>query len=391
MNKARWLLSGLSCLVIALLLGCSQPANPSPTPTGTASPSPKTTLTPSPSASPKPSPTAAPVSFAGKIITVINPFAAGGGSDIVARVYTRHMAKLLPGNPSMIVRNMPGGGQTVGANYAYSSRPDGLTLLTSGGGVLLAYLTGSNAVRYDLKKMEAIVGVPDGNFFYAKPGLVNKAEELPEAKGIVAGSGGGSAAWLAVIVKESLPIATEKLVLAYSGSGEVRRAFLSGEINLAAEGNGGYAANIASWVAKGEAMPLFQSGILNEKGEIVRDPGLSADIPTAAEIYQKLYGKPVSGIGWDAYKAVLAAARGYQNVLWTPPGTPDGIMRAYWDAAQKMVKDSSFLKESGLAASPWKVGEAYSKEVKANVTIDPKTLDWVKSTLTRYGIVLEGE
>ncbi len=60
-------------------------------------------------------------------------------------------------------------------------------------------------------------------------------------------------------------------------------------------------------MAKGELVPLFQCGVPNEKGDIVRDSGLSVDIPTVNELYEKIYGKLRSGITFEAYKVLVVA------------------------------------------------------------------------------------
>jgi tripartite-type tricarboxylate transporter receptor subunit TctC len=59
----------------------------------------------------------------GKTVTVIAPVAPGGGYDAYARLVARHMGKHLPGNPSMIVQNMPGAGGMVAANHLYNVAP----------------------------------------------------------------------------------------------------------------------------------------------------------------------------------------------------------------------------------------------------------------------------
>ena len=50
------------------------------------------------------------VDFSGKSVTLSIAFSVGGGSDRWARVYAPYLSKYLPGNPTVVVRNMPGGG-----------------------------------------------------------------------------------------------------------------------------------------------------------------------------------------------------------------------------------------------------------------------------------------
>jgi len=66
--------------------------------------------------------------FNSKPVTIIVGSSPGGGYDTFGRLVARHVGKYLPGNPSFIVRNVPGGGQLRGLRRAMKSEPDGLTL-----------------------------------------------------------------------------------------------------------------------------------------------------------------------------------------------------------------------------------------------------------------------
>src|SRR5206468_4212689 len=61
------------------------------------------------------------VTFKGMTINIDVGFGPGGGYDLYARVLARHLGKYLPGNPTVIVRSMPGGGSLRVANYIYSA------------------------------------------------------------------------------------------------------------------------------------------------------------------------------------------------------------------------------------------------------------------------------
>src|SRR5258708_36324094 len=67
--------------------------------------------------------------YQGKTLKVIVGSAPGGGYDQWARLMAQHIGKHIPGNPTVIVQNMPGAGGAVAANYIYGiAKPDGLTL-----------------------------------------------------------------------------------------------------------------------------------------------------------------------------------------------------------------------------------------------------------------------
>ncbi len=58
--------------------------------------------------------------YQGKTLRVVVASAAGGGSDIVARLIMRHLSRHIPGNPTIIIENMPGGGEIIGVNYTHN-------------------------------------------------------------------------------------------------------------------------------------------------------------------------------------------------------------------------------------------------------------------------------
>ena len=67
--------------------------------------------------------------YAGKTLTMLVPNSAGSGLDLIIRSFAKHFTGHIPGKPTIIVKNMPGGGSTRLLNYLYSkAKPDGLTI-----------------------------------------------------------------------------------------------------------------------------------------------------------------------------------------------------------------------------------------------------------------------
>lgn len=397
-GRKLWVLSGLILVILALLLACGPSATPTPKPTTTtpaAKPAPttapaKTTTAP---ASPKvtASPAASGVSFAGKTITIVVPSSAGGGSDLAARVYARFLGKYLPGNPAIVVRNIAGGGGTIGSNYVYqSAKPDGLTLLQLSSTQTLGELLGGAGIKYKLSEMPAIVGTAQGVFFGLKSGIISKPEDITKAKGIIFGYAAGTAGTPWIVARELLNFSVDKAVFAYTGSGDSRRAFLAGEINMIQESSNSYGPTILPYIQKGEVMVVCQSGIINDKGELVKDPALPKDILTAGDLYQKIYGKPPSGEVWTAFKQVIAGGRSFQRVLSLPPKTPENILDTYWAATQKLIKDTTFLKEADSSPDdPWGAGKAYDTYFKSQFGMDPKSRELIKQMSDKYGLLFD--
>ena len=91
--------------------------------------------------------------YEGKTIQLVVAFAPGGVTDNSARLVGRYLGKHIPGNPVMIVQNMPGASGIVAANFIYGvAKPDGLTVAALGRGNYLEQMVGMQEVRFDFRK-----------------------------------------------------------------------------------------------------------------------------------------------------------------------------------------------------------------------------------------------
>ena len=87
-------------------------------------------------------------------------FSAGGGFDVYSRTIARHLAKHIPGGPSVIVENMAGAGSLIAANYMYKvAKPDGLTIGNFHGYQILNQVIEQQGIEFDARRFEWI-GVP---------------------------------------------------------------------------------------------------------------------------------------------------------------------------------------------------------------------------------------
>ncbi|MBI2858151.1 MAG: hypothetical protein HYX90_03635 [Chloroflexi bacterium] len=400
--RRLWILCGLLSLTLILALACTSAPPPTPVPSAKATPNPtETKPSPSPTASPAPStsakpasPSAAAVSFAGKTVTVVVGVSPGGASDTAARLYARYLGRFLPGKPAVVVRNMPGGESTIAMNFAHGSKPDGLTLLLAGSTEEMASLLHKPGLKFNsLTEMTAtVVFPPTGDVYVFKSGLFDKPEDIVKAKGITYGHTGGAITIMFIALKEAIGIPTDKVITAYGGGSDARRALLAGEISGSSESNLTFADTFGPYVQKGEFKVLCQTGMVDASGNLVKHPGFAPDILTGKELYEKVQGKAASGLAYEAYKAIVGSVRGMDKVLLLPPGTPDNIKHAYWAATEAMVKDAEFQKGADPIAgvgAKLPAGESFDKAFKKNFGLAPDVATWLKDTLsTKYGMVL---
>lgn len=173
--------------------------------------------------------------YEGKTIRLIVGFSAGGGFDTYSRLIARHMGKHIPGNPTVVVENMPGAASLVAANHVYNvASPDGLTILNFHGNQVINQLIGKPGIKFDARKFEYI-GIPTQDNVacaFHKSSHVTAFEALKNAKtpvklgGVAPGDTTYNTAKL-LIAALKLPI---QLVAGYKGTAEVKLAAEAGEV-----------------------------------------------------------------------------------------------------------------------------------------------------------------
>lgn len=332
------------------------------------------------------------VDFSGKTVEFTIPFSVGGGSDTWARFNAPFLSKHLPGQPTVVVLNVPGGGSITGANqFAERAEPDGLSILGTSGSTQFPYLLGDPRVRYDYADWQVVLATPTGGVVYIDPDLgVQSAADLDklEGKQLVYGSQGATSLDLVPLLAFDLLGLDTKAVFGMKGRGEGRLAFERGETNIDYQTSSAYLANVTPLVEAGKAVPLFSWGVLDENGKIVRDPSFP-DLPSFPEFYQAAKGAPPSGPGWDAWKAFFGAGFAAQKLIVLPKGTDAEIVQAYRDAVRQMKTDPEYqaTKESVLGTYEQVTGKEAEVlyELATNVSDEARAwvLDWLEE---KYGV-----
>lgn len=325
--------------------------------------------------------------FSGKTIEFVIPFATAGGSDVWARFFAPYLAENLPGKPTVVVKNVPGGGSITGTNqFVQRARPDGLSILGTSGSTQLPYLLDDPRVRYELKELIPVLVSPTGGVVYANPELGAKdARDIPKLKGrkMKYGSQGPTSLDLVPVLAFEIMGLDVDPVFGLN-RGPARVAYERGESLIDYQTSSAYLRNVVPLIKAGKAVPLFTWGVLDEKGEFVRDPTFP-DLPHFAEAYEIAYGKKPSGIAYDAFKAFVVAGFAAQKPLFLPKGTPQDVVDTYVQALDKVVKDPAFREKAGNELGKYQqaVGPAARKAVEVALNVDPKARAWVREWLTR--------
>lgn len=326
--------------------------------------------------------------FDGKRIEWIVPFKAGGGSDRWARFYAPLLAEHLPGKPVIVVKNIPGGGSTTGANqFQARAKPDGLTILGTSGSTQLPYLLGDRRVRYEYKDWHIVLATPTGGVFFVSADLgIKSAADLPKLKGkdLKYGSLGPTSLDLVPLLAFELLGLDVKAIMGMKGKSATRLAFERGELNLDYQTTPGYLKKAVRLVENGSAVPILAWGALDAAGNVIRDPTFP-DLPSFPEAYEIVHGKKPAGDAWDAWKAFFTAGFPAQKMVFLPKDTPRDIIDAYRDAAAKTVSAPGFAAKARIVLGdyPQTVGAAANRVKAQAITVPPKAKKWIQDWLTR--------
>ena len=310
--------------------------------------------------------------YKGKTVRIIVGASAGGGYDTYSRTIARHMGKHVPGNPVLIVDNMPGAGFLISANYMYKvAKPDGLTIGHFIGGLFLQQLLGKPGVEFDARKFEYI-GVPaQDNYMLGvhKSTGITSIEQWLNSKTVVklGGVGAGSATddipkVLAVAI--GLPM---QLVSGYKGTADVRLAFDSQEIWVCNSWNRSKRRGARS-LSSGDVVIVLQN--------VAKPHPEQSKLPLAINYAktdegQKLIKALVHSVGPTARPYVL------------PPGTPKDRVQILRKAFMDTMKDPEFLADANKAKldiNPLD-GAELEKNVKEVFNLDPALIPRAKEIL----------
>ena len=288
--------------------------------------------------------------FAGKIIEFVIPYKEGGGSDTWARFNVAYLSKYLPGQPVVIIRNIPGGGSIKGANlFAKRAKPNGLMILGTSGSTQFPFLLDDPRVRYNYADWKVIWAYGNGGVVYVSPKLgIKDASEIVNLKNIrlIYASQGPTSLDLIPLLAFDLLGLEVQAVFGMRGRGAGRLAFERGEVNIDYQTSSAYIRNVKPLVAEGSAIPLFSWGILDENGTLVRDPNFP-DLYHFGEVYELVHGQKPSGIKWDAWFAFASAGFSAMKLVVVPKETPDKIIKQFQEAVERMKKVPEYLANKG--------------------------------------------
>jgi tripartite-type tricarboxylate transporter receptor subunit TctC len=269
-------------------------------------------------------------SFKNETVTVLSASEPNGGFDAYGRVFARFLGAHLPGNPTVVVQNMPGAGGLLGVNYIYNVAPrDGTEIAVIGQVAAMNQALGMSGVHYDVRSLTWVGRLTSNTqvlFTWYKSGIKTIEDALTHQV-VMAGT---SAASTSVIVPHMLNdfIGTKfKIVRGYDGSPAAILAVESGEAEAATQPWNAIKATNPDWLSKKKINVIAQLALK-------RNPEL-AGVPTVVELVHNQEQREILGLfvsGGDVGYAVVA-----------PPQLAPPVAATLRKAFNDVVNDPKFL------------------------------------------------
>ncbi|MGE3712368.1 MAG: hypothetical protein AB7G35_22205 [Hyphomicrobiaceae bacterium] len=326
--------------------------------------------------------------YKGKTMTMIINYPAGGPTDIEGRVVARHLPKHIAGNPTIIVKNIGGGGGMIGTNnLGEVAKPDGLTFGFFTWNIIAA-IQGDPGLRVTYDKFELLAGVQNPLIYYIRtdtpPGIKTPAD-LMKTKGFksLTLDASNTNTLQQAMAMDILGVKT-LIVPGYRGLKAVQTGILQNEGQAANTSLPGWRASIEPTMAKqGIVKALFQIAPPGKDGTYPRSE-VVPELQTFEEYYASVKGgqKP-SGILYKTMRTYTDVLTSMFRTAFLPPKSPEAAVKELRKAFVEMWKDEGFISDytKTVKSRPVLVtGDDGEAMLKALASVDPQ----VKSTIGDY-------
>jgi tripartite-type tricarboxylate transporter receptor subunit TctC len=276
--------------------------------------------------------------YRGHPLSLVAGFNVGGGADTYARLIAHHLGAHLPGNPSVVVKNMQGAGSVLAANHVFNVSPkDGSEIGLFAGNIVVDSVIGGVPVQYDARRFNWI-GAPasETNVCVASPASPFKTIVDTFDREMVTGTAGTSTYDFPIVLNNVIGTRL-KLVKGYAGSAALRLAMERHEIDGFC--GVGLSSMRTAGLADGAANILLQIALK-------KSPQLP-NVPFVMDYAKREEDRQILRLvfGWLDLERPLAA----------PPGTPADRVKALRDGFDAAMRDPALLADAdqvSLAINP---------------------------------------
>jgi len=288
--------------------------------------------------------------YQGKTFNFIINFAAGGPTDIEGRVLAKHLVKHIPGQPTVTIQTMGGGGGVTAINYVGEvAKRDGFTAAYFTGS-LFHHQTKEPTLRVDLSKFGFITGIHAVTVSYIRadvpPGIKKPSDLMKAQRFRAAGLGVASSKDVRFRLSFDLLGLKYDYVTGYNSSSDARLAVQRNEAQYHDETLPGYRAAVDPQMVKtGMVTPLYYTDLVSPEGEVRPSPEVPELLPFT-EFYKQTFGKVPSGIKYEALKAANMSSTNLQRLILLPPGAPTEAVTVLRQAFASLAKDADFIADA---------------------------------------------
>jgi tripartite-type tricarboxylate transporter receptor subunit TctC len=252
------------------------------------------------------------------------------GYGLYGRLVAEFLPRHIPGNPTIVPQNMPGGGSFVAAKYMAEVAPKDGTVFGSLAQTLALDSMTNTKTKIDVTKFKylgRLVTNIDTGVTLPKSGI-KSFEDLRKKEYTVGASGGGSTTVLFPSALNAYAGAKMKIVRGYKGTTDIVLAMDRGEVDIVgAYGLPGIMVSKPGWITKGEATILYQAALKRHR--------LIPNVPTLPELAQSDEGRVI-------LRAAASTGEFGRSIL-TTPGVPPERLAALRAAFAAMLKDPDFV------------------------------------------------
>jgi tripartite-type tricarboxylate transporter receptor subunit TctC len=311
--------------------------------------------------------------YRGKTVRIVVGFGAGAGFDVLARALARHYSRYIPGNPTVIVENMPGAGSLVAANTVYNTAPkDGTTLVYFFGGHIVQQALGNTTVQFDALRFNWL-GAPYLDTPSCAATRASGFDRLEDARGsrelVLGGTAPGSNDTDIPVLLRNLFGFNLKMVTGYDGLARVWLATKQGEVMGGCQAYEGMRVSLADDFASGEMRVIAQGGRTPH-------PDLP-NVPLMRDLARDDEQRQLIDVS-------ITLSSLYNRPLALPPGVPPERVRAMREALAAAWRDPELVadaRQALLEINPVSA-EQLEEAVKAIFALSPELREKLKTALT---------
>ncbi len=271
--------------------------------------------------------------YKGRQMEMLIGFSTGGGYDLSARLIAAHIKDHIPGRPTIVAKNQPGGSGRLVANSVYTVAPkDGTVLATADSSLPMQQAIEDPTVRFDVTKLSWI-GSPkaDNNTLVTWHTSGIRSVEDAKRREVFSGSTGPGQSSQYPIVMNAVLGTKFKVVTGYGGASEINLAMERGEVAGRA-GNtwSGWKQARPDWITEKKIIPIVQMGL--KKLPDLLDVPLLMDLATNEEDREVL--------------KLLSSSSTVGIPIFSTPDVPADRLKALRAAFVATLKDPAYLADA---------------------------------------------